>query len=779
MSISSIIRNIKSSESYKKRIAHIEDIPIKEPEYSPIKLKPLIGFALNQIKIKQLYTHQVDAIKHIRKGKNVVLVTSTASGKSITYMVPVFESVMENPKTTALYIAPLNALVNDQYKKFIEFDKELGMESEIGRFTGSQSQDEKRRVKSVSQIVLTNPDMIHLSFLQWHHQWKRFLSNLQYIIVDESHYYRGVMGCNMANLLRRLNRICEYYGSQPQYICCSATIGNPDEHTGNLIGQDVTIIDKDGSGHGPQKFIFWNPPLYVNKKGFDVRKSSFDGSSRLFSQFVQDGLKTIMFTKSRQGMERLTLAVRNSLYKNERPDLVNKISPYRGGYHGEERENIEKKLSAGLIRGVISTNALELGIDIGGLDACVINQYPGTIMSTKQQAGRAGRGNTESIVVLVAGSNALDQYYMQYPKEFFGRNSEEAVINVSNLSIQTNHVLCAAKEMPLTEDDEKYFGSAYSKIVKLLEGKGLLISDDKKLITSSSPHMETSIRGIDKDTYSIVVSGQSKPIEKNLEKAMAYRDGFEGSIYLHMGTPYYVNKLNHENKEIHVQEATDKNYYTKALIDSDIQIKEKYSEKPLSTCQDVKVGLGDVEVIEQVIGYKQYKNFTEDEIGEHQLDMPKFTLETISLWLELPCRFIDLVKQNKLDFAGGIHAIEHTMIAIYPLRLLADRNDVGGVSTPEHIDLKGMAGIFVYDGHKGGVGYAEKGFEKINDILEVTLKIIKGCPCTGGCPSCIQSPKCGNHNRPLDKNAAIMILHELLGKSTYIPPKSKSKNSIK
>jgi DEAD/DEAH box helicase domain-containing protein len=571
--------------------------------------------------------------------------------------------------------------------------------------------------------------------------------------------------------------MCDYYGSNPQYICCSATIGNPGKHTSSLIGRDVNVIDKDGSGHGPQKFLFWNPPLYVNKSGFTVRRSSFDSTYSLFSRFVQDGLQTIVFTKSRQGMERLFLAGKKSLRESAQPELAKQISSYRGGYFNEEREEIEKKLSEGIVRGVLSTNALELGIDIGGLDACIIDRYPGTVMSTKQQAGRAGRGDTESIVVLVGGSNALDQYYMQHPNEFFEKNSEEAVLNVSNLLIQAGHILCAAKEVPLTENDEKYFGKGYTRIVELLEEEGVLRDDGKPI--SSYPHMDVSIRGIDKNTYSMITSrgGHNKQIEKDLEKSMAYREGFEGAIYLHMGTPYLVNKLDHGKKEIHVQEARNINYFTRPIIKSDICLKEKYDGKILSTCHDVKVGLGDVEVIEHVTGYKQLQSFTENEIGEYKLDMPPLTLETVALWLEFPDRFTDMVENSDLDFAGGIHAIEHAMIAMYPLHLLADRNDIGGVSTPQHADLQNMAGIFIYDGHEGGVGYAEKGFEKINDILRVTLKAIKSCECTDGCPSCIQSPKCGNHNKPLDKQAAIMILHELLGKSAYVPPKPKPKKS--
>ncbi len=395
-------------------------------------------------------------------------------------------------------------------------------------------------------------------------------------------------------------------------------------------------------------------------------------------------------------------------------------------------------------------------------------------MSTRQQAGRAGRGNGESIVALVASSNALDQYYMRYPKEFFERNCEEAVLNVSNPYIQAGHVLCAAKEIPLTRKDEKYFGSGLARIIELLEGEGLLMGGDSKSAVDPNPHAQVSIRGIDKETYSIFAlnGGRRVPIEKDIEKALAFKEAFEGAIYLHMGTPYHVSRFDIEKKEIHVEE-TKAEYYTKSLVNSEIFIKEKYTGKNLPSCIDAKVGLGAVEVVEQVTGYKKFRYFTETVLGEYPLEMPRLSLETVALWVELPDRFTDIVEKHNFDFAGGIHAIEHAMIAMYPLRLLADRDDVGGVSTPGHNDLEGNCGIFVYDGHRGGVGYAERGYEIITDILEVTLKAIEGCPCSDGCPSCIQSPKCGNHNKPLDKHAAIMILHELLGKPPYVPPKLK------
>jgi DEAD/DEAH box helicase domain-containing protein len=445
--------------------------------------------------------------------------------------------------------------------------------------------------------------MVHLSFLPWHRVWERFLSNLKYIVVDESHYYRGVVGSNMANLLIRLNRICAYYDAHPQYICCSATIGNPGAHTEALIGRNVAVIDKDGSGRGPQKFFFWNPPFYVNDQGFTVRRSTFGESLSLFNRFVQSGLQTIAFTRSRQAAERMYVASRRGLANK---GLAEKISSYRAGYFGNERAGIERKLSDGSIQGVISTNALELGIDIGGLDACIIDGYPGTIMSARQQAGRAGRGTKESVVALVASSNALDQYYMRYPKDFFERNCEEAVLNASNPYIQAGHVLCAAKEIPLTGVDEKYFGKGFTGLVEFLEGEGFLTGGDCKTTEDEYPHGRVSIRGIDSAAYSIFrFNGVKKiPIEKNLEKSLAFKEAFEGAIYLHMGTPYQVIKVDHTKREIQVEE-TKAEYYTKSLVNSEIFIKEKYTEKTLSSCKDAKVGLGAVEVVEQVTGYKK------------------------------------------------------------------------------------------------------------------------------------------------------------------------------
>lgn len=771
MDVPELINRLKASRRYEGQIVHIEEISSREPAYSPLELKPLMSYALAGKGIEQLYTHQAEAIKKIREGQNIVLSTSTASGKSLCYMLPIFETIIDDPRATALYISPLNALVNDQLQTFRDSSDQMGLDIRIDKFIGTMSQAEKSSVKYGNpRILFTNPDMLHRSFLAWKHQWRGFLSNLRFIVLDESHSYSGVMGSHMANLLRRLNRVCELYGSDPQYICCTATIGNPVQHTSALIGKDVSLVDSDGSGRGAQKFVFWNPPLYENSRNFTLRKSSFGETVELFTNFVQSGFQTIAFARSRQKVERMFVESRNIFASR---GVSRNISPYRGGYQGHEREAIEKGLSGGEIGGVISTNALEMGIDIGGLDACIMDGFPGTIMSARQQAGRAGRGSRESVVVLVADSNALDQYYMRNPGDFFRRNCEEAVINVSNRYIQAGHLLCAAMEIPLKPEDAQHFGNEYNAIIKVLEEEGLLGGLDAKQCLDPNPHRNVSIRDIDSDSYTMIDRATRQPLERDMTRLQAYREAFEGAIYINKGVPYCVTRQDHGKRQIIVEQAQD-GYYTRSLVSSDIVIKEIFHSKSLPACSNVKVCFGDVDVTQQVTGYKKIRQRTDEDLGQYSLQMPKFTLSTEALWLEMPAEFAQAVELHGCDLAGGIHAIEHAMIGMYPLHLLADRSDIGGVSATEHPDLAGKSGIFVYDGHQGGVGYAESGYVKIVEMLEVTLRSIESCPCTGGCPSCIQSPKCGNNNNPLDKDAAIILLRKMLGKAEYVPQKKEA-----
>lgn len=775
MNISSLLNEIKTSSRYENQIVHIEEIPAREALYAPLKLKKQVNIALSRAGIEDLYSHQAETIEKIREGKDIVLCTTTASGKSLTYMAPIFEAVLENPEATALYISPLNALVNDQLKSFLEFEEALKSGAGIARYTGALNEAQKRKVREgQTNVVLTNPEMIHMSFLAWHHLWKRFFSNLKFIVVDESHYYRGVIGSNMANLLRRLLRVAEYYGAAPQFICCSATIGNPEDHTETLIGRKAEVVENNGSSQGSQHFVFWNPPLYLNNKGCTLRRSSFAEASSLFTKSVQTGLQTLAFTRSRQGVERMYKSCRELLKDR---NLSPAICSYRSGYFDREREDIERKMNSGELRGVISTNALELGIDIGGLDACILDGYPGTVMSARQQAGRAGRSGNESLVVLVAGTNALDQYYMRNPADFFARSSENAVLNPKNPYILAGHLLCAAKEIPLRTSDEKYFGKGYPRVVELLEAEGLLTGDGLKYSTDSFPYKHVSLRGIDNNTYSLLAfeGEKSFPIEKDIEETLTFRECHPGAIYMHRGESYYINRIDREKKEIHTVKTHD-TYYTKPMIDSSVLVQETYAVKYLLHAPEVEVGLGEVEVTDRVIGYRKIQTQSNDTMSVHNLEMPPVTLQTMALWLKLPNRLQEMIGEHKLDFAGGIHAVEHAMISMYPLHLLVDRSDVGGVSTPSHSDLGDKSGIFIYDGHRGGVGYAEKGYDLIEQVLDGTLKAIESCPCESGCPSCIQSPKCGNNNEPLDKHAAIMLLHEILGKAPYVPTEKKEKH---
>jgi len=764
LNISELLVEISESQKYENQINHIEPIPPKKAVFKNIELESSVNYALSEKGIEQLYTHQAETIEHLRNGENVVLATGTASGKSMAYMIPIFEEIRRNPNSTALYISPLNALINDQLKNFMNFRDMMGIEVNIGKYTGKMSAEERREVKyGKPQIIFTNPEMLHKSILGWKEQWSTFLKNLKLLVIDESHYYRGVIGSNMANILRRFNRVCDFYGSSPQYICCTATIGNPLEHSSTLTGKELKLVNNDGSSSGEQKFVFWNPPIYTNNKGFTERKSSLTESAELVATFVQRGLQTIVFTKARQKVEIMYQIAQEKLDQR----ITNaKIMPYRGGYLSEDRENIEKQLSAGLIQGIISTNALELGIDIGSLDACILDGYPGTIMSTRQRAGRAGRSEKESIVVLVAGYDALDQYYMRKPQEFFNQSSEVAVLNVCNKYIQMGHILCAAKEIPLTENDSQYFGDDFLILVEALEEEKLLVGDEKKVCTEKNAHQLISIRSADKNNYTMLLHGRKK--EEGIGPLQAYRECFEGSIYLSGGLSYIITKVDHDDRLIYIREDKS-NYYTKPKINSEISIVDVFNQKDLSSCSEVKVSYGSVNVTEQVVGYKKFQYRTERELDEETLSMPPYDLETEALWLELPDRFKTLVENSNRDFEGGIHAIEHAMVGIYPLLLLVDRNDLGGVSNSENLEFNGKGSIFIYDIHRGGVGYAESGYEKILELLQATLKSIEDCSCKEGCPSCIHSPKCGNNNNPLDKDAAIMILHEMLGLPKYIP----------
>ena len=597
--------------------------------------------------------------------------------------------------------------------------------------------------------------MLHLGILPNHKTWSRFLQGLRYVVLDESHVYRGVFGSHVSNVIRRLRRISRTYGSSPQFVLCSATIANPGELAERLTGLPFRVIDQDGAPYGGKQFAFWNPPIVDEAKS--TRRSTNSEAATLFSDLVSRRIRTITFVRTRRVAELVYLYARDQL-KEKRPGLAGRISPYRASYLPEDRRQIEKALFNGELMGVATTNALELGIDVGSLDATVITGYPGSISSAWQQAGRSGRRRDESLSILVGQNNPLDQYLMNHPEAFFGRSVESALVSPENPHILLPHLLCAAYESPLTHRDADLFGPGFTESLEDLEDRKLVRGTGGKWYITTEvvyPAEEVNIRSTSPHNYVVVDEGSGVILE-TVEEASAYYQLYPGAVYLHKGEPYLVNRLDPVSRRAYVG-PNDGAYYTDANDVTDIRIR---GVRQTRTAGGVKVYLGDVGVTNQVLGFKKKVPFTEETIGEEYLDLPPRHFNTVALWFDLPSDFLKDVREAKSDLAGGLHAGEHAAIGVLPLFALCDRNDIGGVSTPLHPDT-GIPQVFIYDGHPGGIGIAERGYQVIEDLWSATLRVISECPCNDGCPSCIQSPKCGNNNYPLDKGVATLMLRVL------------------
>jgi DEAD/DEAH box helicase domain-containing protein len=577
--------------------------------------------------------------------------------------------------------------------------------------------------------------------------------NLKYVVVDETHIYRGVFGSHVANVLRRLRRLCAFYRSNPQFICCSATIANPQDHAQNLVGLPFEAIVEDGSPHGEKYFTFWNPPLIDEAK--TSRRSSNSEAAFLLKELVEKEIRSLVFASTRKLTELIYIYTQEQLA----PSLRGKISPYRAGYLPEDRRRIEHQFFEGELLGLVATTALELGINIGDLDATVLTGYPGSIASAWQQAGRSGRSTHSSLSFLVGQENPLDQYLMRNPDYFFSKNFDNAIINPDNHYILKPHLLCAAWEKPLEDNDEEFFGPATATMLVELEQEGRLRKREARWHPAPSisyPAQDINIRSTSGQNYA-VIDGQDGQLLETVEAGVAFFQVHAGAIYLHQGESYLIKELDLARR-IAWAEPRSVDYYTQTMEIHEIRVTKTVKEKDY---HGVKVYFGDVDVTITVVGFKRKKQFTEEVTTEDSLDLPPQTFPTKALWFDLPQKAIDRIAAAGLDFHGGLHACEHAAISILPLFALCDRNDIGGVSTPFHPDT-GKAQIFIYDAHPGGIGITEKGFEMITELWQATLKAVEACPCTDGCPSCVQSPKCGNNNQPLDKEAAITLLEELV-----------------
>ncbi len=800
----SFLDSLRRERGYAGQLVHVQLVPLRHARYGTLRerLSPPVQRALAAAGAEQLYTHQAEAINAALAGQHVVVATSTASGKTLCFNVPVLEALARDPLARALYLYPTKALAQDQLGKWHAFVKGAGegiLNPLAATYDGDTPQSARARIRKQARVLLTNPDMLHTGILPNHPLWAEFFRHLTYIVIDEAHIYRGVFGSQVACVLRRLRRVVALYqgisGSanqrinesagvvrstqyairsthhaapnpqSPTFIATSATIANPAEHFELLTGLPAAVVSDDGSPHGPRTFALWNPPFLDRTKS--ARRSANHEASELFVKLVMHGVRTIAFTRARVVAELVLRYAREQLLR-ARPELAERVAAYRAGYLPADRRRIERELFQGRLAGVVATTALELGIDVGGLDAALLVGYPGTIASLWQQAGRAGRGVEPSLAVLVALDNPLDQYYMRHPDELLGRPHEHALLDPDNVYILQRHLPCAAHEFPLRVsdeqggrelDDEALFGPGFVDAMVALENEGVLrFTGDRWVYTQGDyPAQGVSLRDAEGERFAVLdASNQFKLIEE-LSATTAPQRVHPGAIYLHQGESYLVTEYNAELRHAIVQ-PVNANYFTQPREISDVRIVRSLRHRELPTAIAY---LGRVRVRSQVIGFRRLAQASEALLDEVPLDMPLIEYETMALWWDLPAGLPAELARRGLDFLGGIHAVEHAAIGILPLFAMCDRWDIGGLSTPRHPDTD-AAQIFIYDGFPGGVGIAEKGFELLPELWAATLDVIHGCACADGCPSCVQSPKCGNFNQPLDKAAAVHILQTLL-----------------
>ncbi|HEX4979771.1 MAG TPA: DEAD/DEAH box helicase [Acidimicrobiales bacterium] len=729
------------------QLVHLERIPARAAEHRELS-RPLP--APIRGRFPRLWTHQAAAIDRARRGRSVAVATGTSSGKSLCFQVPIAEAVTQaGGEATAVLLYPTKALAQDQLRALGDL-RVPGLVA--ATYDGDTDPDARAWARRHANVVLTNPEMLHTGILPNHARWATFLMRLRYVVLDELHALRGVFGTHVAHLMRRLRRLCALYGSAPTFVLTSATVGRPAALASAITGAEVDEVVADGSPRGERFFAIWNPPVLDAASG--RRGSANAESAHLLASLVEHGYRAIAFTRSRKGAELVAAGARRELPE----PLARTVRPYRGGYLARERREIEGELFGGVLRGVSATNALELGIDVGGLDACILNGFPGTIASMWQQAGRAGRAQQRSLAVLVAGDDALDQWFAGHPSELFTRSPEPVVVNPSNPFILDPHLACAAYELPLTPDDERYWGDdledgvrrlVLADQLKLREGRVVYAGRDR-------PSTLVGLRSGSSGEYSIV--DDEGLLIGTVDEQRAYAAIHPGAVYLHQGQHYRVGDLDIDDKVAWV-DAVDPDETTQARSDTSVTILEE--ERTVDVGR-ARLSLGSVEITEHVVGYRRRSLLTGEDLGEVQLDLPPTTLVTRAFWYTVaPGVLLDAAGLTPRQVPGTLHAAEHAGIGILPLFTICDRWDVGGVSTALQLDT-GRPTIVIYDGYPGGAGIAELGFEAGRAHLEATLEVIAGCRCETGCPSCVQSPKCGNLNEPLDKTGALALLRAVL-----------------
>ncbi|GAA4398083.1 DEAD/DEAH box helicase [Actinomadura verrucosospora] len=745
----------------RERITHVESVPARQgrraawPSWSP----PLLVERLAAAGIESPWEHQSAAAEHARAGRSVIIATGTASGKSLAYLLPCVEAIYagdENPRHegTVLYLSPTKALAADQLRAL----RALRLTRvRAATYDGDTPQDERTWVRQHANYVMTNPDMLHRSILPGHARWSSFLRRLRYVVIDEAHGYRGVFGSHVAQVLRRLRRVCGRYHASPTFILASATASEPATAASRLTGLDVVAVDEDASPRGPATFALWEPPLtdLRGEQGAPVRRTATAEAGDLLADLVVEGVQTLAFVRSRRGAESVALSAKRALHEVA-PGLADQVAAYRAGYLPEERRALEAALRSRSIIGLASTNALELGVDVSGLDAVLVCGWPGTRASLWQQAGRAGRSGQAALSVLVARDDPLDTFLVHHPEAIFGTPVEATVLDPDNPYVLEPHLCAAASEMPLTEDDLPLFGPATADLLPDLVRRGLLRRRPAGWYWTRRDRAcdLADIRGAGGAPIQVVEASTGRLLG-TVDEPSAHTTVHDGAVYIHQGESFIVQTLDLDDS-VALVEAADPDYSTTARDVTDISIVE-----PLRSVSwgEATLSFGTVEVTRQVVAYQMRRLQTGEMLGEKPLDLPPRTLRTRAVWWTLSEAQIS--RLDDLDLAGAAHAAEHASIGLLPLFATCDRWDIGGVSTAVHPDT-GLLTVFVYDGHEGGAGFAERGYGDAAAWLRATRDAIASCECDSGCPSCIQSPKCGNGNDPLDKRGALDLLAVLL-----------------
>jgi DEAD/DEAH box helicase domain-containing protein len=734
--------------------------------------------------IAQLYTHQAEAFEHVLAGRNVVTITPTASGKTLCYNAPVLNAILQDPSTRALYLFPTKALAQDQLaelhtlSEFVTRDSDL----QIGVFTydGDTPSDARRAIRGKAHVVLSNPDMLHSGILPHHPRWAKLFENLRFVIIDELHAYRGVFGSHLSNIVRRLQRVCRHYGSDPVFICSSATIANPRELAEGLTGKRFELVDKSGAPRGEKFFLFVNPPVVNAELG--IRRSYLSEARRVSLEFLKHPLQIILFAQSRLTVEILTTYLKDAFHGP--PGAADVVRGYRGGYLPNRRREIERGLREGQVRAVVSTNALELGIDIGALDVSIMAGYPGTIAATWQRAGRAGRRTTRSAAVLVASSAPIDQFVIRNPKYFFDASPEHALINPDNLHILLDHVKCAAFELPFT-DDERFGAENVQEVLAVLGEEGFVHHADSRWnwTSESYPADAVSLRSVSSDNFVVIDTTNGERVIGETDFTSGPSTLHEKAIYIVEAQLYQVERLDFDGRKAYVR-AVECDYYTDAITYTKVTILETFaSEVPVSSPPPLTPirSHGEVHVVSRVVGFKKIKFYTNENVGSGELDLPEQQMHTTSYWLTIPSAILAALPFGGDDRRDGVVGLAFAMRNVAQLLLMCDRHDIGlsidggGLDrVPKTAGARGMPpalaaepSVFIYDNYPGGIGFSRPLFDMHTPLLQQTRELVASCPCESGCPSCV-GPE-GNTG-PHAKAVASLILDALVSLAECTEP---------